>query len=434
MVIQWLHRFWAWLLSLLHRARRPEQVPLLARGRARSHVTKVRGEVAGPLVAHHHRRVVLAPRGRPVGESQGQVWSRVDAGRLFSSTLRTGDRKKGRLLADEEQLARYGLPVWRGEEDLAEALGVSVATLRFFSQHRLADRFFHYVQFEVPKRAGGVRTIMAPRRQLKSLQRIVLRTLVDQLPVSEHAHGFRRGRSIASGASSHVGKRVVVTMDLQDFFPTVTFVRVRGYFIAMGYGYVVAATLAALLTEAPRQVVEVNGERYYVPVGERHCVPGAPTSPGICNAIVHRMDRRLSGLASHLGFDYSRYADDLTFSGNDRKRVGRILGATQRIVESEGFALRSDKTRVAHAGSRQRVTGVTVNETLGLSRVERRRLRAMIHQHRQAIVDGVGDEAEASRRRLVEGKLAYLAMLNPEQAERLRGSLSETEAEVQGEA
>ena len=218
-------------------------------------------------------------------------------------------------------------------------------------------------------------------------------------------------------------------MDLRDFFPTVTFVRVRGYFIAMGYGYVVAATLAALLTEAPRQVVEVNGERFHVPVGERHCVQGAPTSPGICNAIVHRMDRRLAGLASHLGFDYSRYADDLAFSGNDRRRVGRILKATKRIVESEGFALRTEKTRVARQGSRQRVTGVTVNETLGLSRVERRRLRAMLHEHRRAL--GVGGELgadEAARGRLVEGKLAYLSMLNPGQAERLRRGSSATES------
>lgn len=426
-VFLWLRRFWAWILSLVQGAQAPSRVPLLRSPHEQGEPPTGAITVGPPLAEHQHRRLVVEHRSRRTTRG---VWSGVDPARLFSLTLRTRDRTRGRLLADEEQLARYGLPIWRTENDVAEALGVSVPTLRYFAQHRLADRVCHYVQYEIPKRAGGARTIMAPRRRLKALQRIVLRALVDRLPVSEDAHGFRSGRSIASGASRHVGKRVVITMDLKDFFPSVTFVRVRGYLIAMGYGYVVSATLAALLTEAPRQVVEAGGERFHVPVGERHCVAGAPTSPGVCNAIVHRMDRRLSGLAARLGFDYTRYADDLTFSGDDSEVVGRLLATTKRIVESEGFALRADKTRVAHAGCRQRVTGVTVNETLGLSRAERRRIRAMIHEHRRAVLNGADNSAENARRRAVEGKLAYLAMLNPSQAERLRRGMPSGQTRV----
>lgn len=321
------------------------------------------------------------------------------------------------LAADVAQLERFDLPVWRDEAGLAQALGVGVPTLRFFSQHRHTERYLHYVQFDVPKRAGGTRTILAPRRRLKALQRAVLRELVDRLPVSDHAHGFRRGRSIASGAALHVGKKVVVSLDLQDFFPSVTFPRVRGFFIAMGYGYVVAATLAALVTEAPRQVVEAKGERFYVPVGPRHCPQGAPTSPGLCNAIAMRLDRRLAGLAGAMGFTYTRYADDLTFSGDDRARVGQLIRMVRRIVEAEGFRLREEKTCVAVAGRRQRVTGVTVNDVAGLSRKERRRLRAMAHQLRVAADEGRDVEGQ---RKLLAGKLAYLAMLNEDQARAIR--------------
>ena len=321
------------------------------------------------------------------------------------------------IAADVVQLERFDLPVWRDEAAVAEALGVGVPTLRFFSQHRSAERYWHYAQFDVPKRAGGTRTILAPRRRLKALQRVVLHELVNRLPVSDHAHGFRHGRSIATGAALHVGKKVVISLDLQDFFPSVTFPRVRGYLLAMGYSYIVAATLAALLTEAPRQVVEANGQRCYVPVGPRHCPQGAPTSPGLCNAIALRLDRRLAGLAASMGFTYSRYADDLTFSGDDRARSGQLIRMVRRIVEAEGFHLREDKTRVAVAGRRQRVTGVTVNEVAGLSRKERRRLRAMAHQLRAAAEEGRDLTAQ---RKLLTGKLAYLTMLNEGQARALR--------------
>src|SRR5439155_13398728 len=173
--------------------------------------------------------------------------------------------------------------------------------------------------------SGGKRLIMAPKRRLKMVQRKLLELLVERLPVSEHAHAFRRGRSIRTGAEPHVGKRFVLKLDLKDFFPSVTFARVRGLLIAYGYSYPVATTLTILMTEAERQPVEVDGTIFHVPVGERHCVQGAPTSPGLCNVIALRLDRRLSGLAKKRGFAFTRYADDLIFSGNaDRAKVQEL--------------------------------------------------------------------------------------------------------------
>jgi len=249
----------------------------------------------------------------------------------------------------------------------------------------------------------------------------LLELLVEKLPVSEHAHAFRRGRSIRTGAEPHVGKRFVFKLDLKDFFPSVTFARVRGWLIACGYSFPVATTLAILMTEAERQPVDWDGTLFHVPVGERHCVQGAPTSPGICNALLLRLDRRLAGLAKKRGLVYTRYADDLAFSGEvDRNTVDNFRSVVNRIVSEEGFVINPDKTRLMGRGNRQIVTGVVVNQTLGLSRQERRRLRAMAHQLSR---QGAG-EVSAALRATLEGKVAYLSMLNPEQASPLQSSIA----------
>jgi hypothetical protein len=173
----------------------------------------------------------------------------------------------------------------------------------------------------------------------------------------------------------------VLKLDLKDFFPSVTFARVRGLLIAYGYSYPVATSLAVVMTEAERQPVEVEGETFHVPVGLRHCVQGAPTSPGLCNALVLRLDRRLAGLARKHRLAFTRYADDLTFSGDvSRDVVWRVRMRAETIIKEEGFALNPDKTHVQGQGGRQTVTGVVVNRVLGLSRQDRRRLRAALHQ------------------------------------------------------
>ncbi len=340
---------------------------------------------------------------------RARVMPADEARRLFSDTLRTRDRDARTLAADVELLARRGLPVWRTEAELAAGLGVGVRELRHFSLHRARERVTHYVAFAIPKRAGGERVIHAPKPRLKALLRRVQAELVSKLPVHPAAHGFVRGRSVATNAAPHVGRAVVVKLDLRDFFPSLTFARVRGLWLALGYSYPVAATLAALVTEAERQPVEVEGELLHVPVGPRVCVQGAPTSPGIANALVRRLDARLAGLAKSLGWAYTRYADDLTFSGDEPARAGDVVRRATRIVNSEGFAVRGDKTRVMRASGAQRVAGVTVNEVLGLSRTERKKLRAELHREKTR---GASDEQRAR----TTGKLAYLAMLNPEQA------------------
>jgi RNA-directed DNA polymerase len=375
----------------------------------------------GPLKEHHRRRALRDKRLLPKVKSPARqlritkrksVMTATEAGRLFGSTMRTRNRHLRDLLLDLEQFERYGLPEWKNEEELAAALGISLKELWFFSIHRERERQPHYITFSIPKRSGGKRLIMAPKRRLKMIQRKLLSLLIEKLPVSDQAHAFRRGRCIRTGAEPHVAKPAVLKLDLKDFFPSVTCARVRGLLIAYGYSYPVATTLAVLMTEAERQPVEVNGTVFHVPVGQRHCVQGAPTSPGICNALLLRLDHRLSGFAKKHQLNFTRYADDLSFSGQmDRATAARFCVLIGRIVSEEGFVINRNKTKWMSQGSRQSVTGVVVNKTLGLSRQERRRLRAMAHRLKQKNSDTSG-ELHAK----FQGKIAYLSMLNPAQA------------------
>ncbi|HEY0681218.1 MAG TPA: reverse transcriptase family protein [Steroidobacter sp.] len=375
----------------------------------------------GPLKEKHRRLALRDARLLPKPKPRAHTWppkpkpkvmAMDEATRLFAGTLRTKNRKLRDLRSDEDQLERYGLPLWKSEEDVARALGIGVSRMRHYSIHREKERVAHYVSFAIPKRSGGERIIMAPKRELKKLQRQLDQLLVAKLPVSEYAHGFRKARSIATHAAAHVGRKVVVRLDLKDFFPSLHVGRVRGLLIALGYSYPVAATLATLMTEAVRQPVRVGEELFHAPVGGRHAVQGAPTSPGLANALAITLDRRLAGVARQFGFTYTRYADDLTFSGDDSDKARQLIRSCQRIVHAEGFALNDAKTRVMTQRGAQLVTGVVVNREMGLSRRRRRLLRAELHRAQR-------QGGDASWWRKLRGKLAFVSMLNSRQAQAL---------------
>ncbi len=360
--------------------------------------------------------VRLLPKEKPKNwwQPAKRVMDRDEAQRLFSASMRTSKLGRRRLLSDRKLLQSLGLPIWEDEATLAKWFGIPVSQLQYFACHRFDDKVCHYIQYAIPKRSGGHRIIMAPKRRLKRLQRKLLVEMAS-LPVHEAAHGFVKGRSVKTNATPHVGKKVVIKMDLQDFFGTVTFGRVRGLLIKYGYSFPVATSLALLMTEAQRQKVVVDGVVNYTPVGNRTCPQGAPTSPLICNAIAKCMDARLNGLAKSVGFTYTRYADDMAFSGDNVEAVGQLLANIRRIVDQEGFVVNESKTRVMRAGQSQKVTGVTVNETMGLSRKERRQIRARIHSYNQN-----PNPAELEK---IAGLLAYLGELNRPQADALRAQL-----------
>lgn len=245
-----------------------------------------------------------------------------------------------------------------GLDELARRLGMSPP--------ELASIQAAYRQFTIPKRSGGHRRILAPQKELKSVQRRILRRLLALLVSHPAATGFERGRSIVTNASRHLGRAVVVRMDLRDFFESTSARRVRRFFRRIGWNRPAARRLGELCTH-------------------RGALPqGAPTSPRLANLVNYRLDTRLNNLAAAFGATYTRYADDLVFSFDVDKRTQtkRLINLVKLIVREEGYRMHTRrKLHIRRRHQQQRVTGLVVNHRVNLPRRTRRWLRAVEHHH-----------------------------------------------------
>ncbi len=323
-----------------------------------------------------------------------------------------------------EKLQSLGLPVLSTPADVAGALKVTIPRLRWLAYHSEATEILHYVRFTVPKKSGGVRELCAPHEDMATAQEWILRNILDKVPVHDAAHGFVQGRSTVTNATPHVAAGVVVNSDLTDFFPTITVQRVIGVFRQLGYSPAASTTLALLCTEAPRRKVTYAGKPLFVASGPRALPQGACTSPALSNLVARRMDSRLTGIATKLGFRYTRYADDLTFSASsDEGKVGYLLARIRHITQDEGFAVNEAKTRILRPGDRQTVTGIVVNERPGVPRDLVRRLRAILHRAQREGLKSQNRENHPHFEAWLRGMVAYVHMVNPKQGEPLRAAL-----------
>lgn len=246
-----------------------------------------------------------------------------------------------------------------GVRELARRLGMV--------QEDLAPIMPAYEAFEIHKLSGGMRRILAPEASFKEFQRRVLRRLLGRLKAHDAAHGFERGRSIATHARHHVGKALVVRLDLQDFFPSTSEKRVKRYFRVVGWDRKAATLLTRWCT------------------WDGGLPQGAPTSPRLSNLVNRRLDARLAALAAALGGTYTRYADDLTFSFGEEADVlvERLVRTVTRIALDDGYVVhRRKKLHVMRRHDRQTVTGLVVNDRVALPRSTRRWLRAVEHHVR----------------------------------------------------
>ena len=202
-----------------------------------------------------------------------------------------------------------------------------------------------------------------------------------------------------------MGAGVVVNLDLKDFFPSVLYPRVKGVFAKLGYSEATATVLALLCTEPDVEEVELDGQRFFVAQGGRRLPQGAPTSPALTNILCRRLDRRLAGAARKLGFVYTRYADDLTFSahGPGPHDAGKLLRFVRWLVGEEDFTPHPEKTRVLRRGRQQEVTGVVVNDKPGVDRETLKRFRALLHQLEKTRARGQALGEQWRRHRLRRG-------------------------------
>ena len=340
--------------------------------------------------------------------------------RLRSHSTRSPPMQPGPAAHD------WGVPPIETVPALAEVLGVSVPTLDGWAdaQNRssnLPDRLLHYVRYW-----RGDRLVEAPKAQLKKMQAVILRRIVDGIPPHHAAHGFVKNRSIVTHARGHIGQAVVLKCDLRRFFNSIRRPRVQGVFHYAGYPEPVAHVLASLCTTVtPYRYVRTRESAAQGLLLERHLPQGAPTSPALANLVAHALDRRLTGLADAVGVNYSRYADDLTFSGGPHLRKPAFLGYVRRIVIDEGFLLNDAKTRYAGRSGPQRTTGLTVNERPNLLRDDFDRLKAILHNCCVYGPASQNRERHSDFRAHLEGRVAFATMVNPTKVRRLRRLLAQ---------
>jgi hypothetical protein len=209
----------------------------------------------------------------------------------------------------------------------------------------------------------------------------------------------------------------VINCDLTDFFPSITVHRVIGLFRQIGYSPAVATILALLVTESPRRRVLFQGKPWWVATGPRGLPQGACTSPAISNLIARRMDARLAGISRKLGWTYTRYADDLTFSTQQTpERIGYLLARIRHITGDESFKVNEKKTRVLKPAARQSVTGVVVNAKPAVPRKLRRQMRAVLHNAGKTSLQAQNRRRHPHFASWIRGMIGYIGMVNSQQA------------------
>lgn len=268
-----------------------------------------------------------------------------------------------------------------------------------------------YVSFQIPKKKPGeFRTIDAPNPTLKTMQQCLNHLFQLLYTPNVAAVGFAKGRSVVSGARMHLNQRYVYNIDLKDFFPSITPGRLFKRLQSKPF---------CLNTEIASLVTDLCCDKQVLP-------QGAPTSPTITNFICERLDRKLQNLAKAYNLRYSRYADDITFSGmqNVFADNGRFCQSLRHIIEDEEhFKINEDKTRLSHRGERQEVTGLIVNDKPNVSRRYVRQLRTMLHNwemmgHDKAQIEFVKNyhptknvNGQHHIENIIAGKLDYMKMV-----------------------
>lgn len=290
------------------------------------------------------------------------------------------------------------------------------------------QRHSAYFSYWQPKPRGGARLIEIPKPDLKQAQRRLLKRIIERVEPHEAATGFRRGYSIVHHASLHSGQERVLKCDLQDFFVSIRASRVHAIFRHLGYNETVSRALTAIVTSRASSRKTAEGRQFGVdlPATRRyqsdHLPQGAPTSPALANLAAFRLDLRLATLADDAGLRYSRYADDLAFSGAADSGIStqRFYLRLCAIALEEGFNINTRKTRLMTQSQRQYVTGLVVNEQANVVREEFDKLKAILTNAIRHGLDSQNREGLDNFRFHLLGKIAFIAQVNPSRGVKLQ--------------
>lgn len=218
-----------------------------------------------------------------------------------------------------------------------------------------------YRQYDIPKKSGGTRPISEPLPSLKEIQKWILSNILNNVSISKYSKAYKKNSSIFKHAFLHKNQDVVITMDIEDFFRNINEEIVFNMYSNLGYTNHLSGVLCKLSTL------------------ENELAQGAPTSPAISNIILKEFDEKIGEKILELGGRYSRYADDLTFSGNKDLVDKNIDIEVSKILNKLGFSLKNTKTKIMFKHQRQLVTGVVVNKKVQISKKERREIRQICY-------------------------------------------------------
>lgn len=300
----------------------------------------------------------------------------------------------GKKLTDKE------LPVIFSLEHLAMQMGIQSSYLRSLIGddkkdfvHESEYKYERYNYFKLKKRDGKFREIMSPAKDLKYIQKWILVNIVSKYVLADSCKGFRKSISIFDNAKVHENSEVILKVDLLKFYDTITEKRVYGVFKSLGYVNNLAYSLAKITTAKHRESYwsdfDENSKEVLKELVENKppILPqGAPTSPMLSNILATKMDYRFEALARKLNFNYSRYADDLTFS---IKKEGKLpsLKLITTIIADEGFFINTKKTKYMKKGCKQYVTGLTTTNGTNVSKEYRKKISEHIYYCRKFGVD-----------------------------------------------
>ncbi|ABR91636.1 RNA-directed DNA polymerase [Janthinobacterium sp. Marseille] len=251
-----------------------------------------------------------------------------------------------------ECLSKKNQPVIFELDHLSSLLGIQIEYL----SKMIASSHSFYRKFSIPKRSGGKREILAPYESLLTCQQWILKNILKNIPLHSAAHGFRSGKSIKTNALAHINGKALLKMDLKDFFPSIPLSWIIKTFQDIGYAPNVAYYLASLCCY------------------DEKLAQGAATSPALSNIVLTSLDKRLDRLAKKCSITYTRYADDLTFSGEHiHSSFSKLV---TKIVDEYGLVVNTDKTRLKVKNGTRIVTGIGIlNGRLSIPREYKRELK-----------------------------------------------------------
>ncbi|MEM7465930.1 MAG: reverse transcriptase family protein [Pseudomonadota bacterium] len=325
------------------------------------------------------------------------------------------------------ELINGELPVLASVSDISEWLCISRGELEWLADLWRTDKEEaphqnHYSYRTVQKSRGRIRVLEIPKTRIKAIQREINKEIVELMPVHDAAMGFRKGLSCKDHARKHVGKNFISLFDISHCFQSITWLQVKRLFARLGYPDSVAAYLAGLCSHRVRkqQIAQTEiGKALNRRLLQRHLPQGAPTSPGLANAAMFHLDKRLAGLANKFEYAYSRYADDIAFSSDNRwprEYLEPLVGA---IVIDEGFELNFRKTRFKQHHQKQKIVGIVCNERINVDRKEYDNLKAILTN---CVRDGITTQNRLNHpnfRAHLLGKIAYVKSLNQHKGEKL---------------